>query len=64
MYAHTHKHEGMAPALMQGPMSRFGDTASNAGTLALLDSYETTRNVCCVHMCGCVWAWVLFTSHS
>jgi len=38
-------YRGYAPALLQGPLSRFGDTASNAGTLALLDSYELTRNL-------------------
>lgn len=27
------------------PLSRFGDTAANAGTLALLDSYESTENL-------------------
>ena len=25
--------------------ARFGDTAANAGTLALLDSYDSTRNL-------------------
>ena len=29
----------------QLPILRTGDTASNAGTLALLDSYELTRNL-------------------
>ncbi len=29
----------------QGPLSRFGDTAANAGTLALLDSYDSTRGL-------------------
>ncbi|BGP05900.1 hypothetical protein OF846_001604 [Rhodotorula toruloides] len=29
---------GLAPALVQGPVARFGDTASNAGILALLSS--------------------------
>ena len=29
----------------QGPLSRFGDTAANAGTLALLDSYEATKDL-------------------
>ena len=35
----------MGPALIQGPMSRFGDTAANAGTLALLDSYDATSTL-------------------
>ncbi|WVQ85124.1 hypothetical protein IAT38_007289 [Cryptococcus sp. DSM 104549] len=30
---------GLAAALFQGPLSRFGDTAANAGILALLDSF-------------------------
>lgn len=29
-------YKGLAPALIQGPLSRFGDTAANAGVLALL----------------------------
>lgn len=28
---------GVGPALLQGPLSRFGDTAANAGTMALLE---------------------------
>lgn len=38
-------YRGYVPALFQGPLSRFGDTASNAGTLALLNSYESTKNL-------------------
>ncbi|KAG2484091.1 hypothetical protein HYH03_017110 [Edaphochlamys debaryana] len=38
-------YRGLLPALVQGPMSRFGDTAANAGTLALLDSYESSRTL-------------------
>jgi len=38
-------YRGLAPALFQGPLSRFGDTAANAGTLALLDSYDATANL-------------------
>lgn len=30
---------------LQGPLSRFGDTAANAGTLSLLDSYEATKGL-------------------
>ena len=33
------------PPGAQGPLSRFGDTAANAGTLALLDSYDATRGL-------------------
>ncbi|KAJ3057811.1 hypothetical protein HDU99_007119, partial [Rhizoclosmatium hyalinum] len=35
-------YRGLGPALIQGPMSRFGDTASNAGALALLESSDLT----------------------
>lgn len=38
-------YRGMAPALIQGPMSRFGDTAANAGTLTLLSEFEATKNL-------------------
>jgi hypothetical protein len=30
-------YQGMSAALLQGPLSRFGDTASNAGAIALLE---------------------------
>mmetsp|Transcript_8807 Transcript_8807/g.17418 ORF Transcript_8807/g.17418 Transcript_8807/m.17418 type:complete len:342 (+) Transcript_8807:155-1180(+) len=38
-------YRGVGPALFQGPLSRFGDTASNAGMLALLESSETTATL-------------------
>lgn len=38
-------YKGFLPALVQGPLSRFGDTAANAGALALLDSYDSTKNL-------------------
>lgn len=38
-------YRGLAPALVQGPMSRFGDTAANAGAMSLLDAYEQTRSL-------------------
>ncbi|KAJ3338626.1 hypothetical protein HDU83_008020 [Entophlyctis luteolus] len=38
-------YRGLGPALIQGPMSRFGDTASNAGALALLESSDLTRGL-------------------
>merc|ERR1719356_1720311 len=38
-------YRGIGPALIQGPLSRFGDTAANVGALALLDSNETTANL-------------------
>ncbi|KIJ62477.1 hypothetical protein HYDPIDRAFT_94471 [Hydnomerulius pinastri MD-312] len=34
----TRYYQGLAAALVQGPVSRFGDTAANAGILALLQS--------------------------
>lgn len=37
-------YRGIGPALIQGPVSRFGDTAANAGVLAFFDGYEQTRN--------------------
>ena len=39
------KGKGVGPALIQGPMSRFGDTAANAGMLSFLDASENTRNL-------------------
>lgn len=30
---------------MQGPLSRFGDTAANTGILTLLDNLEATQNI-------------------
>jgi len=33
-------YQGMLPALLQGPLSRFGDTAANTGMLALLEDAE------------------------
>jgi hypothetical protein len=38
-------YRGLTPALLQGPLSRFGDTASNAGVLALLDHWPSTRDL-------------------
>eukprot|EP00624_Nannochloropsis_granulata_P005845 evm.model.NODE_41771_length_14365_cov_26.770136.1 len=36
-------YQGLLPALVQGPASRFGDTAANAGVITLLDSFEETK---------------------
>ena len=33
-------YRGYAPALFQGPVSRFGDTAANVGILALLEPHK------------------------
>ena len=38
-------YRGLIPALIQGPLSRFGDTAANTGTLAALDAFELTVNL-------------------
>jgi hypothetical protein len=38
-------YRGLGPALIQAPLSRFGDTAANAGMLALLESTDSTRHL-------------------
>jgi hypothetical protein len=38
-------YRGLGPALIQGPLSRFGDTAANAGMLALMDDNPKTRDL-------------------
>jgi hypothetical protein len=38
-------YRGVIPALAQGPLSRFGDTAANTGMLTLLDSFEVTKDL-------------------
>lgn len=38
-------YRGVVPALFQGPLSRFGDTAANTGVLTLLDNLESTKNL-------------------
>mmetsp|Transcript_98211 Transcript_98211/g.173963 ORF Transcript_98211/g.173963 Transcript_98211/m.173963 type:complete len:447 (-) Transcript_98211:128-1468(-) len=38
-------YQGLPFALLQGPLSRFGDTASNIGVLALLDSIPQTAGL-------------------
>ncbi|KAI9142445.1 mitochondrial carrier domain-containing protein [Paraphysoderma sedebokerense] len=38
-------YRGLLPALFQGPLSRFGDTAANTGVLALLNGLEETKNL-------------------
>jgi hypothetical protein len=38
-------YQGLSAALIQGPVSRFGDTAANAGILALLESNPYLRNM-------------------
>ena len=38
-------YRGIGPALIQGPLSRFGDTASNTGVLSLLESHKNTKDL-------------------
>ncbi|KAF8849350.1 mitochondrial carrier [Acephala macrosclerotiorum] len=38
-------YDGLGAALFQGPLSRFGDTAANAGILALLQSNSYLKNM-------------------
>uniref|UniRef100_A0A7S1BNH2 Mitochondrial carrier protein n=1 Tax=Corethron hystrix TaxID=216773 RepID=A0A7S1BNH2_9STRA len=38
-------YRGVLPALIQGPMSRFGDTAANTGMMTLMNSYDSTKNL-------------------
>jgi len=38
-------YRGVLPALVQGPMARFGDTAANTGMLTLMNSLEQTKDL-------------------
>lgn len=38
-------YRGVLPALGQGPLSRFGDTAANAGVLSLMNQTEETKDL-------------------
>lgn len=38
-------YRGLGPALLQGPLSRFGDTAANMGILELLNNNENTKDL-------------------
>lgn len=38
-------YRGYIPAMVQAPLSRFGDTAANAGMLSLLNNTESTKNL-------------------
>jgi len=38
-------YRGLTPALIQGPLSRFGDTAANTGVVTLLNSFDGTKNL-------------------
>lgn len=41
----TRFYKGLGPALIQGPLARFGDTAANVGILALLQSNPALKNL-------------------
>merc|ERR1739841_113708 len=41
----TRFYRGLVPALFQGPLSRFGDTAANAGMMALWDANPNTADL-------------------
>lgn len=57
-------YRGVGPALVQGPLSRFGDTAANSGVLTLLDSFDNTKTlpvgVKTAAASGCAAAWRIF----
>jgi len=38
-------YRGVLPALFQGPLSRFGDTAANTGVLTFLNSMDQTKDL-------------------
>lgn len=38
-------YKGIGPALIQGPLSRFGDTAANTGVLTLMNSLDSTKDL-------------------
>ena len=38
-------YQGLPFAIIQGPLTRFGDTAANVGILALLDSLPQTQDL-------------------
>jgi len=57
-------YRGLIPALMQSPLSRFGDTAANVGVMSALDNIESTKNLpigvkTAVASCGAA-TWRLF----
>ena len=45
MMQYLHSQQVRVWFTVQGPLSRFGDTAANAGTLSLLESYESTAHL-------------------
>lgn len=38
-------YSGILPALLQGPLSRFGDTASNAAVIAIMEKHPETKGL-------------------
>ena len=46
-------YRGVIPALMIGPISRFGDTAMNEGVLSMFNGYENTRDIPIAIQTGC-----------
>lgn len=38
-------YRGILPALVQGPLSRFGDTAANTGMLTFVNHLDATRDM-------------------
>lgn len=38
-------YRGVLPALIQGPLSRFGDTAANTGMLTMMNSLDATKDL-------------------
>ena len=38
-------YRGIAPALIQGPLSRFGDTAANTGVITFMNSHPHTKDL-------------------
>lgn len=50
-------YQGLLPALVQGPASRFGDTAANAGVITLLDSLDSTKDLPVLGAWAWAWAW-------
>lgn len=38
-------YRGVLPALFQGPLSRFGDTAANTGVMTLMNSLDSTKDL-------------------
>lgn len=57
-------YRGVLPALVQGPLSRFGDTAANTGVLTFLDNIAATKDlpVAAKTMCasGAAAGWRIF----